>query len=75
MPRGIEFVSVYSKQDGIVDWRACLDPQAEHVDVRSTHCGMGVNAAVYEVLNRVLHHPAPRGRKARPARRTLAAAA
>jgi pimeloyl-ACP methyl ester carboxylesterase len=75
MPRGIDFVSIYSKQDGIVDWRACLDPHAEHADVRSTHCGMGVNAAVYEVLDRVLHRPARRARKPRPARRTLPAAA
>ena len=75
MPRGVEFVSIYSKQDGIVDWRACLDPHAKHVDVRSTHCGMGVNGGVYEALDRVLHRPAARGRKPRPARRALPAAA
>jgi pimeloyl-ACP methyl ester carboxylesterase len=75
MPRGTEFVSIYSKRDGIVDWRACLDPHAKHVDVRSTHCGMGVNAGVYAALDRVLHRPAPRGRKPRPVRRDLPAAA
>ena len=25
-PRGVGFVSVYSKSDGVVDWHACLDP-------------------------------------------------
>src|SRR3712207_7810234 len=29
-PADVGFVSVYSRTDGIVDWRACLDPDAEH---------------------------------------------
>jgi hypothetical protein len=47
-------VSVYSRTDGVVDWRACLDPGAEHVEVRASHCGMAVNASTYEVLARAL---------------------
>ena len=43
------------RRDGIVDWPACLDPHAVHVEVRSTHCGMGVNPAVYELLDSELH--------------------
>src|SRR6185295_94794 len=32
LPDGVGFVSVYSRSDGVVDWRACLDPCAdEHV--------------------------------------------
>src|SRR4051795_4594787 len=27
-PDDVEFVAVYSRSDGIVDWRACLDPAA-----------------------------------------------
>lgn len=47
-PEEVGFVSVYSKNDGIVDWRACVDPFAhENLEVRSSHCGMAVNAAVY----------------------------
>jgi triacylglycerol lipase len=46
-PPDVGFVSVYSRTDGIVDWRACLDPAAAQVEVRASHCGMGVNAAVY----------------------------
>jgi hypothetical protein len=49
-PDHLGFVSVYSRSDGIVDWRSCLDPHARHVEVRSSHCGMSVNPAVYEVV-------------------------
>jgi len=37
LPEGVRAVSVYSRSDGIVSWKACLDPQAEHVEVRSSH--------------------------------------
>jgi triacylglycerol lipase len=49
-PEDVRFVSVFSRSDGIVDWRACLDPAAEAVEVRSSHIGMAVNADVYRVL-------------------------
>ena len=42
------FTAVYSKRDGIVDWRACLDPAAEHVEVRTSHCGMAVDPVVMD---------------------------
>jgi triacylglycerol lipase len=47
---GVRFVSIYSRSDGIVDWRACLDPQAENVEVSSSHCGMAVNAEVFRAV-------------------------
>jgi pimeloyl-ACP methyl ester carboxylesterase len=46
-PPAVGFVALYSRSDGIVDWRACLDPAAVHAEVRASHCGMGVNAAAY----------------------------
>jgi len=49
-PEGLRVVSVLSKTDGIVDWRSCLVPGAEHVEVRSTHIGMSMNRHVYRVL-------------------------
>ncbi len=55
MREGTRFVSLYSETDGIVDWTACLDPHAVCAEVPSTHCGMGVNAAVYELLDVALH--------------------
>jgi triacylglycerol lipase len=50
----IEAVAVYSRSDGIVDWRACLDPHAELAEVDSSHCGMSVHPQVYRVLEQVL---------------------
>jgi pimeloyl-ACP methyl ester carboxylesterase len=54
LPQEIQAVAVYSRSDGIVDWRACLDPYAEQVEVDSSHCGMSVHPQVYRVLERVL---------------------
>jgi len=50
-PAGLPFVSVYSRQDGVVDWRSCLDPAAEHVEVRSSHNGMGTDRTVQQLLS------------------------
>jgi hypothetical protein len=47
----VGFVSVYSRSDGIVNWRSCLDPVADqHVEVRSSHCGMAVHPGVYRAV-------------------------
>ncbi len=53
-PRGVGFVSVYSRSDGIVNWRACLDPAARHVEVRSSHGGMNAHPGVYRALAEAL---------------------
>jgi pimeloyl-ACP methyl ester carboxylesterase len=49
-PAHVPFASVYSRSDGIVDWHACLDPAAEHIEVASSHCGMSMNPEVYRAL-------------------------
>lgn len=44
-------VAYYSKNDNVVDWRACIDPyspQVEHVEVDSTHFGMGFSADIIQ---------------------------
>jgi triacylglycerol lipase len=56
LPPGMSAVAVHSRSDAIVDWRACLDPHAEQVEVDSSHCGMSVHPAVYSMLERVLEH-------------------
>jgi pimeloyl-ACP methyl ester carboxylesterase len=53
-PQHVAFTAVYSRSDGIVDWRSCLDPHARHVEVRSSHVGMSVNPAVFEVVAEAL---------------------
>jgi triacylglycerol lipase len=49
-PRGTGFVSIYSRTDGIVDWRSCLDPGAIHVEIESSHVGMAVNPDGYRAI-------------------------
>jgi triacylglycerol lipase len=54
LPTGVGFVSVYSRRDGIVDWRSCLDPAAKHVEVSASHIGMSVNADAYRAVGTAL---------------------
>ena len=50
----VRAVAIYSRSDGIVSWRACLEPGARQVEVESSHTGMSVNLAVYRVLAEIL---------------------
>jgi triacylglycerol lipase len=50
MPSDIGFVSLYSRSDGIVDWRSCLDPDAEAVEVNGSHAGMGASVPAYRAI-------------------------
>jgi pimeloyl-ACP methyl ester carboxylesterase len=50
----IKAVAVHSRSDAIVDWRACVDPHAEVVEVDSSHCGMSVHPAVYRSIEHLL---------------------
>jgi triacylglycerol lipase len=61
LPDTLRAVAIYSRTDGIVAWRACLDQYAECVEVASSHSGMSVNLAVYRVLAAVLDRTAPTG--------------
>jgi triacylglycerol lipase len=54
LSRDVHAVSIYSSSDGIVSWKACLDPSARHVEVESSHSGMSVNREVYRVIAEVL---------------------
>lgn len=68
LPRGVGYVSVYSKLDGVVDWHSCLDPAAaEHVEIRSSHSGMAVHPAGYRVIADSLHDFRRRDARRRPA--------
>jgi triacylglycerol lipase len=55
-PSGVDFVSVYSRTDGIVDWRQCLDPAARCVEIESSHCGMSAHAQAYREIDAALTH-------------------
>ena len=53
-PDAIEFTSIYSRSDGIIEWRCCLDPAAHHVEIGSSHCGMAFNPRVYRTIAHTL---------------------
>jgi pimeloyl-ACP methyl ester carboxylesterase len=75
-PDDVSFFSVYSRKDGIVDWRACLDDASEPVEIGSTHCGMALSPSTYRFLDDLLNHKATafRRRPAKTATRLRAAA-
>jgi triacylglycerol lipase len=49
-PGDVGLTSVYSRSDGVVDWRSCLDAAAACVEIDASHCGMGLNHQAYEVV-------------------------
>lgn len=53
-PAGVGFVSVYSRTDEVVRWRACLDPAATQIEVDSSHIGMGFSRQVWRAVGGAL---------------------
>lgn len=49
-PDDVPHLSLFSTSDGVIDWRACLDPTAEQIEVVATHMGMGADPAVIELV-------------------------
>jgi triacylglycerol lipase len=49
-PEGPHFLSLYSRRDEVVNWRACLDPGAVALEVDTSHVGMGMAREVWEVV-------------------------
>jgi len=52
-PLPVPSTAVYSRWDGVVDWRACRQqpgPRSENVPVHSSHLGMGHDPAVLWVV-------------------------
>jgi pimeloyl-ACP methyl ester carboxylesterase len=59
-PLAVPSTAVYSRWDGVVDWRACRQepgPTSENVAVRSSHLGMGHDPAVLWVVADRLAQP------------------
>jgi triacylglycerol lipase len=50
----VSFTSVFSRRDGVVDWRSCLDPQATHVEVTCSHLGMALDPHVLDAVTEAL---------------------
>lgn len=50
-PDNVQWLALFSRTDGVVDWHACLDPAAtDLVEVAASHCGMALNAGVYREI-------------------------
>jgi pimeloyl-ACP methyl ester carboxylesterase len=64
-PIGTPSVSVYSRWDGIVSWRTCIEPETalhQNVEVRCSHLGFGVDpATLWLVADRLAARPGQRG--------------
>lgn len=53
---------LFSRRDGVVSWQACIDhgsPSVEHVEVSSTHLGMGFDPDVWAIVAERLAKPPP----------------
>jgi len=52
-PLTVPVTAIYSKLDGVVAWQACIDhrsPNVEHVEVVSSHTGLGFSAPVLRII-------------------------
>lgn len=80
-PETVREAAVYTKTDGIVDWKVCINDDANtNFEVAGTHCGLAWNPDVYRIIAEQLALPPLRRRRARTngarrARKTLAQSA
>ena len=60
-PLRVPVTAVYSRRDGVVNWRACIDEEnggpIEHEEVDATHLGLGFSADVFRIVARTLARP------------------
>lgn len=52
-PISVPLTAVFTRRDGIVAWQACIDrfsPSVDHVEVSSTHFGMGVDPDLWAIV-------------------------
>jgi triacylglycerol lipase len=54
LPRGVRFTSIYSRQDGIVDWRFATTEFGDNYEVDGLHTDLVVNVQVYRILSNLL---------------------
>lgn len=54
MPPELGFTAIFSKRDGIVDWRACIDPEARQIEVQASHVGMALDPRVIDAVTEAL---------------------
>jgi pimeloyl-ACP methyl ester carboxylesterase len=65
-PPPVPSTSIFSKTDGIANWKTCIEQDseiAENIEVFGSHCGMGFNPAIYYILADRLAQPQGEWRK------------
>jgi Palmitoyl protein thioesterase len=54
LPAPVPTTAIYSKEDGIVPWQVCMemaeDEFHQNIQVRGSHCGLGVNTSVLSII-------------------------
>ena len=54
LPPAVRFTSIYSRQDGIVDWQFATTENGDSYEVDGLHTDLVVNVEVYRILSNVL---------------------
>jgi PGAP1-like protein len=49
--------SIYSRSDGVVNWKACLRSDINAIEVKGSHVGLALNPEVYRILAHLLTAP------------------
>jgi pimeloyl-ACP methyl ester carboxylesterase len=65
-PAPVPSTAIFSRADGIADWRSCIEEETSHTDnveVFASHCGMALNPVLYYVIGDRLVQPAGYWRK------------
>lgn len=60
LPLATPVTALYSRNDAVVAWEACIDsycPRVEHIEVHTTHLGFGFSPEVYRLIARRLASP------------------
>jgi hypothetical protein len=51
MPRSMFETAIYTRQDGVVDWRYCITGNLNSdFEVSGNHIGLAFNASVYTII-------------------------
>jgi len=59
-PINVPVRAIYSKTDGVVAWKACIDEDTadiEHYEVAGSHVGLGSNVEVFQLVPKLLKEP------------------
>ncbi len=53
-PANVPTTAIYTKEDGVVSWKVCLEEKEDawhqNIQVRGSHLGLGVNPSVLEII-------------------------